>query len=144
MRMLTNQAIYFALLIVAALISVKFGFYPILIVAAALILLQLWSRLTHPRLWKGDGYAVRLTGGFREAWVDYEEAGRTLSLRAEWGAQKGSGLWVQIDEKVYFPPDFENPLSESRVLEIQKRISEGLERMKIPHTFARLGWTSTS
>jgi hypothetical protein len=138
--MWTDQPIYFVLLIAGALLWIKFGPYPILIIAAALILLSLWLRFARPRAWGGSGYAVRVKQGFREeAWVDYEEAGRTLSLRSAWTNQKSADLWVEMDEQVYFPPDYGNPLPEERVQQIQKRISEGLEHMRIRHTFVRVG-----
>jgi hypothetical protein len=31
-------------------------------------------------------------------------------------------------------------LSEPRIAEIQKRVSEGLEHLKIRHAFTRMGW----
>lgn len=144
--MRTYQAIYFVLLIVAALIWIEFGFYPILVIAVAFALLQLWSRLKHRGEWKGNGYAVRVQPGFREeAWVQYEEQGRNLSLRAAWsGAKHNVQLSVQIDEKLYFPPDYTNALSEPRVAEIQERISEGLQNLKIRHAFQRTGGTSVT
>jgi hypothetical protein len=144
--MWTNQAIYFVVLIVAALIWIEFGFYPILVIAAAFALLWLWSRLRHPREWRGNGYAVRVRQGFREeAWVQYEEAGRNLFLRAAWGGTKQNlELSVQIDENVYFPPDYTNALSEPRIAEIQERVFEGLKHLKIRHAFERMGWTSAT
>ena len=54
--MLTNQPIYFVLIIIAALLWVKFGIYSLLIGLALLILLLLWSRFAHHRTWKGSGY----------------------------------------------------------------------------------------
>jgi hypothetical protein len=141
--MWTNQPIYFALLVLAALLWIKFGPYPLLIIAAALILLSLWSRLTRPRAWKGNGYAVRVEHGFREeAWVNYEEAGRTLSLRSVWANQRKLELSVEIDEPLYFPPDYSNPLPDSRIQEIEGRVSDGLEHMKIRHSFVRTRPTS--
>ena len=142
--MWTNQAIYFVLLIVAALIWIEFGLYPILIIATGFTLLWLWSRLRHPREWKSNGYAVRMRQGFRdEAWVQYDEDGRKLSLRAAWnGVKPNIELAIQIDEKLYFPPDYANPLSEPRVAEIQARVSEALKHLKIRHSFERMGWTS--
>jgi hypothetical protein len=78
-----------------------------------------------------------------EAWLLYEEAGRTLWIRAAWaGAKQNLQLLVMMDEKVYFPPDYKNALSESRISEIQKRIAEGLTHLKIRHSFTRMGWTS--
>jgi hypothetical protein len=138
--MRTSQTIYFVLLIVTALIWIEFGSYPILVIAAVYALLWLWSRLRHPREWKGNGFAVRVEQGFREeAWVQYEEDGRKLSLRATWsGAKQNFQLSVQIDEKVYFPPDHANALSEPRIAEIQGRVSEGLKHLKIRHAFERM------
>ena len=136
--MLTNQPIYFALLALGALLWMKFGPYPLLIIAAALILLWLWSRFTRPRVWNGNGYAVSVKHAFREeAWVDYEEAGRRLSLRSVWANEKKPELSVEMDEPLYFPPDYGNPLPEARVQEIKGRVSEGLEHMKIRHSFVR-------
>jgi hypothetical protein len=137
--MRTNQAIYFILLTLAALVWVKFGPYPILIVVAVLILLSLWSRVAHRRTWTGDGYIVRVKRGFREeAWVHYEEAGRTLSLRSIWANQKEPELSVEIDELVYFPPDYGTALPEERIQEIQARIAEGLQHMRIRYSFFRM------
>jgi hypothetical protein len=138
--MWTNQAIYFVLLMLGALLWIKFGPYPVAIIAAALIVLSLWSRFANPQAWKGNGYSVRVKQGLREeAWVDYEEAGRRLSLRSVWANQKNPELSVELDEPVYFPPDYSNPLAEARIREIQRRISEGLEHMRIRHTFVRTG-----
>ena len=101
--MWTDQPIYFALLIAGALLWIKFGPYPILIIVAALILLSLWLRFARPRAWSGGGYSVRVKQGFREeAWVDYEEAGRTLSLRSVWANQKSAELWVKWTNRFTF------------------------------------------
>jgi hypothetical protein len=136
--MRTNQAIYFVLLLAGALLWLKFGPYPVLVISMVLILLSLWSRFAHPRTWKGDGYGVRIKQGFREeAWVDYEESGRTLSLRSTWADRKEPELSIQIDERIYFPPDYSNPLPEERIREIQARIAEGLQHLKIRYSFFR-------
>lgn len=141
--MLTNQPIYFVLIIIAALLCVKFGIYPLLIGLALLILLLLWSRFAHPRTWKGSGYVIRVKQGFREeAWVDYEEAGRTLSLRSFWANRKEPELSVEMNEQVYFPPDYSTPIPEERITEIQARIAEGLQHMKIRYSFFRVGRSS--
>lgn len=93
---------------------------------------------------KSDGYDVRVKQGFREtASIEYEEAGRVLVLSAEWGFSQ-EDLLIHLSEKVYLPPDYENPLSEARISEIQGRISETLEQKRIPHAFIRHGWTSLS
>jgi hypothetical protein len=95
--MWTNQAIYFVLLMLGALLWIKFGPYPVAIIAAALIVLSLWSRFTNPQAWKGNGYSVRVKQGLREeAWVDYEEAGRRLSLRSVWANPEKSGTISRI------------------------------------------------
>jgi len=141
--MWTNQPIYFAIVVIAALVWLKFGIYPIPLFAAAIILLLLWSRLKHSQTWRTDGYTVRVQRGFRdEAWIHYDEAGRTLSPRAEGYAKKKSAGLLVFDEKLYFPPDYANALSEPRIDEIQKRISAGLTGLKIRHDFVRTGWTS--
>jgi len=141
--MWTNQWIYFVLLVVAALVWVRFGFYPVIVIVAGFVALSLWSHLRHPSAWKGDGYTVKVLLRFKDSWVDYEEAGRTLSFRAEWGETNGdSELMIWIEQNVYFPPDYKNALSEGRVAEIQKRVAEGLEHLKIRYSFTRMGWTS--
>ena len=143
--MWTNQPIYFVLLIIAALLWVKFGVYPLLICLALLILLSLWSRFTHPRTWKGNGYVIKVKQGIREeAWVEYEEVGRTLSLRSFWANRKEPELSVEMDEQVFFPPDYSAPIPEERITEIQARIAEGLQHMKIRHSLFRLGRSPAS
>jgi len=144
--MRTAQWIYFVVLVVAVLVWVRFGPYPVILIAAGAIALSLWSQLKHPSVWKGDGYTVKVLSRYKDSWVDYKEAGRSLSFRAEWGNANGhSELFVEIEQDMYFPPDYENALSEGQLAEIQKRVSEGLEHLKIRHSFVRMprtGWTS--
>lgn len=143
-RMRTNEPFNFVCLLVAALIWIRFRFYPILIVVGVFATLHLWWRLTHPRVWKGNGYKVRVERGFRGlAWVHYEEAGRTLSFSAEGGqVEQKPHFSIKIEEKVYFPPDYENALSEPALQEIQRRIAERLGHLNIGSSFIRQGWTS--
>jgi len=134
--MRTAQGVYFALLILGALISLKFGIYPLLIIVAAVVLISFWSRLRHPSVWVGHGFKIRVKYDFRdEGWVDYEEEGRSLFLRSVWGTEKPACLHVQIEQPLYLPPDYTNPLPDGRVNEIRERIAEGLKRLKIRHTF---------
>ena len=123
--MRTNAPILFAVFAVAALSCLVFGFYPLLFIASGLILLALWSRFRHPHTWKGNGYTITIGRG----WLNYEENGRVLSLRAEY--LRGE-LYIDIDKKVYFPPDYQNALPEERVAEIKQRISYGLDQRKGP------------
>jgi len=46
---------------------------------------------------------------------------------------------VEIDERVYFPLDYSHPLSQERIDEIEKRVSEGLHHLGIQHCFVRTG-----
>jgi hypothetical protein len=93
------------------------------------------------REWKTSQYAVRVRHDHRElAWIEYEESGRTLVLRAEFGAEKRLLVW--IPNKVYLPPDYQNELPESRITAIQNHILDALSKLAIEPEFARIGWTS--
>jgi hypothetical protein len=142
--MWTNQPIYFVLLILGVLIWVKFGFIPIIVIAALVLLLCGWSRLRRPQAWRGNGFTVGIRNNFREEhWVEYCEGGRTLALHAIWAAAKNGGLNVEIDQPLYFPPDYAHPLSEERIVEIEQRISEGLGHLRISHRLIRVGQSVT-
>src|SRR5215813_14233030 len=100
--------------------------------------------LKRQHTWQTPNYAVSFEPDGRLAWVGYTEHGRTLMLRAEWSFdQEGPAeLIVEFDERVYFPPDYESPVPEARVAEIQRRVSVGLDHFGVPHSFIRLGRTS--
>jgi hypothetical protein len=141
--MWTNQPIYFVLLVLAALSYLVFGIYPVLAILALILVLFLRAKLKGPREWRTPEYAVRLLGTPRDAWVEYTESGRTLALRAEWSGTKGSGeLTIWLENSMYLPPDYGNPLSQERVGEIQRRVSEGLTKLSVRPAFVREGWTS--
>lgn len=140
--MWTNQAIYFVLLVAAALVYLAFGIYPLLLIAVVFVALFVWSKLRHPQEWRTPEYAVRVVD-VREPWVEYQEGGRTLALRAEWtGARKTMGLLISFENEVYFPPDYRTPLSEERIAQIQGRVSDALTKLKVRGQFTRQGWTS--
>jgi hypothetical protein len=129
------------MLILIVLVWIKFGIEPILFIAVGLVALYLWSRLSHPKTWRTTEYTVKVLQGFREeAWVQYIEAGNALSLRAGWSGNKKDGvrLVILMDDKVYFPPDYKNQLSELRVAEIKNRVSESPTHLKIQHTFEQI------
>jgi hypothetical protein len=138
--MQTNQAIYFVLLVLSVFLWMAFGPYPLGILIAMVIGLLLWLRYARPRVWKGNGYVVRVEQALREeAWVDYEENGQRLSFRAIWAKGKNPELWIEVNEQVYSPPDYHTPLSDERLAEIQGRIAVGLKNMRIRHKFDRIG-----
>jgi hypothetical protein len=115
----------------------------LLIFAVCVVLFVIWPRWKYPHYWRGKGYSVRiLQGDFGSAWVQYEQDdGGTLILRTD--SERGSRhLNVQFEQENYLAPDYQRPISEERLGEIQGRISEGLAQLKVPHGFVRLGWTS--
>jgi hypothetical protein len=131
-------------LIFGVLISIKFGLYPILIPVAVLSLIFLWSRLKRPGVWRGNGFKIRVRRDFRdEGWVEYREGSRTLALRAIWAAERNGGLNVELDDPVYFPPDYTRPLSEPHKKEIERRRSKGLDHLRIRHRFIRVAQWGT-
>lgn len=117
----------------------------LLIFAVCVLLFVIWPRWKYPQYWKGTGYSVRiLHGDFGSAWVQYEQDdGRTLILRTD--SDRGTRhLNVQFEQENYLAPDYQRPISEEQLAEIQDRISEALTHLKVPHGFMRLGWTSIS
>src|ERR1700758_4412894 len=88
MRMLTSTPIYFAFLVLVALIAIAFGIHTLVIVSGLILTLIAFlfisTKIKHPYEWKAQDYAVRVRGG-RDAWVEYEEVGGKLLLRGDWG-----------------------------------------------------------
>ncbi|HEY8670217.1 MAG TPA: hypothetical protein VIL63_05215, partial [Terriglobales bacterium] len=112
-----------------------------------------------------DGYSVQLSHVQRElAGVIYREGAGEIYWSAEWGTD--DSLLVRISRAVSFamgvrddevqamasrdivtlklPRNIVEPenLTEDRIREIKKRVSEALDAMKIKHLFVREGWTS--
>jgi hypothetical protein len=112
--------------------------------AGVICSLMLYWKLTHPNTWKGEGYKITFEWAARELyWVEYEESGRILAFEAAWGVvEKRPHLSIQIEEKVYLPPDYATPLSEDEITKIQQRITDGLKHLKVDCSFMRLGHTS--
>lgn len=140
--MWTNQPFIFALICVTLLTALVLGWYVILIVLVLLFLVTLWMRLKHPREWKEQDYSIRIRGDALFAWIEYEEAGKKLWLRAEWAGERKPTLLIWIETSEYLAPDYAHPLTEEQLSGIQSRVSTGLKHLDVQHEFARLGWTS--
>jgi hypothetical protein len=112
-----------------------------------------------------DGYTVKLRRDRDFAWVVYREpSGRTLTLEAHDWLGPGNKPKVLVDfpseiafsekesppvrdgaTKVDIPATPSSAMSERDTTQVQRRISEGLTRLKIQHEFTRprrSGWTS--
>ena len=140
--MQTNQAIYFIFFLAGAVLYLAFGIFPLLLFGILFVALFVWSKWKHPKEWRTPEYTVRVLDA-REPWVEYQEGQGILALRAEWtGARKNLELLISFENEVYFSPDYRTALSEERIAEIQRHISEALTKLKIRGQFVRQGWTS--
>jgi len=112
-----------------------------------------------------DSYTIKLRRDGDFAWIVYRaSAGRTLTFEAhDWmGPGNQPRLLVDFPSEIAFceeelppvkdgtiklniPTTPSSPISEREAIQVQKRISEGLTRLKIQYEFThpkRSGWTS--
>ena len=112
-----------------------------------------------------DGYTIKLRRDRDFVWIVYREpSGRALTLEAhDWrGPQNQPEVLIDFPEEIALyeadlpsvssvtmeldiPDTPSLPISKEEAILVQKRISEGLTRLKIQHEFTpprRTGWTS--
>lgn len=103
-----------------------------------------------------DGYSVEfLSILYSEGEVVYREGSQELRWSAEWGTD--NSFLVRVPRSVSFSSEVTHTktkvnlaqgrresqtLTEERVREIKKRVSEALKSLDVEHKFLREGWTS--